>query len=145
MHAPPRWVERYIGIPFIERGFTLAGCHCWGLVCLVYELELDRLLARHDVISSADLRRIVGAVEREKTFGPWRQVCEQTPFDVVLMRSIARSSSGVVQAPAHFGVAVGRRHVLHVEEGGEAVCVDRAHHSIAGRLLGLYRHRDAPA
>jgi cell wall-associated NlpC family hydrolase len=134
-------VDRYIGIPFVESGYSPDGCHCWGLVCLVYALELNVWLPRHDVISAKDLMRIASEVDEQIAAGPWVEVTWQRAYDVVLMRSVKRVGNRLIQAPAHFGIAAGPNHVLHVEEGSEAVCVFRSHPSVAGRILGAYRNR----
>jgi cell wall-associated NlpC family hydrolase len=144
MRGPPLWVERYIGIPFTESGYGKSGCHCWGLVCLVFKQEIGIELPRYDVIACADLRGLFEAFQHELAFGPWCEVADQQAYDVVLMRSIEPTDAGVIEAPAHFGIAAGAGFVLHVEEGSQAVCIDRRHYSIAGRRLGLYRHRDVP-
>lgn len=81
-------LDRFIGIPFREHGRDIAGCDCWGLVCLVYRelrgIELptfsDQYVSAHDRAAIAGL--IAGGSE------PWREIPagQEQAFDAVKIR-----------------------------------------------------------
>jgi probable lipoprotein NlpC len=136
------WSARYVGIPFIDRGYDATGCHCWGLAHLVYHRECGIVLPRHDTITIDQLKERVRAIYTASMMPPWVPVTDECrDFDVVLMAVSAKDDAGRPRRFAgHIGVAVGPRLVLHVERGTDAVCVPVNHFSIRHRLLGVWRH-----
>lgn len=131
-----RWVERYIGLPFLDGGRTLAGCDCWGLVRLVYWRELGLDLPSYGDTSALDLVRAAHAIGWGKDAGPWQAVPASAlqPFDVVVMRYAGRRLTG------HVGLATGRQTVLHVEASTAAVNVPLNHLTIRERIECYRRH-----
>lgn len=139
MEVLPAWIRPYIGIEFVDRGRTRAGCDCWGLVRMVYR---DRLgISLEDLgpeYGSADDREGVAQVIKD-ALGPggpgWQLVSDapMEPLDIVLLR--------VRGAPWHVGVVVDPRQaqILHVMRGTRA-CVERLHGaSWLRRIAGRYR------
>ena len=135
MIGPPRWADRYIGLPFCDLGFDRSGVHCWGLAVMIYRGELAIDLPRYDFISARDLVRAANRIEIERIIGPWVEVSEIREFDVILMRS-------TIAGVAHIGVAASPRHVLHVHRGADSACVPIGHDTIRrrGSIVGCYRH-----
>lgn len=136
------WPARYIGIPFVEQGFDDRGCHCWGLVWLVYEREIGIALDRFERIAAAQALATVQAIEAAIAGGPWRPVAgPRRDFDAVLMVGHAPDETGRLRRMIrHVGVAYGARDVLHVERGTQTALVRDDHHSIKRRIVGAYRH-----
>lgn len=139
MLGPPRWVERYLGIPGIDEGNTFKGCHCFGLMQLVFGRERGIALPTFSGIAAADGHDAVEAINRALVADVWTEVSgEMADFDGVLMLTPHRKI-GLV--PAHIGIAAGPRHVLHVRPGGVALCetVDR----LKSLIVGIYRYQRA--
>lgn len=128
----PRWVERYIGIPFADEGYSLKGCHCWGIVYLVYLRERGIELPTYAEISWRDLHAVARTMLEDSARDPWhRAAVPAQAFDVVLMRGESY----------HAGVMVDGAHILHVERSTDSVCVPVSHPSIRHRVLASFRHK----
>lgn len=136
------WAVRYVGVPFREIGFDLSGCHCWGLVVLVYRNERGIALPRHDTINAEQLLATARAFASSSAVPPWQPVRDdRRDFDVVLMGADEKDGDGVLRRyPSHIGLAVGRNRVLHVERGVDAVCVPSSHWTVCHRIIGAWRH-----
>lgn len=127
------WAGRYVGIPYVARGFDRSGCHCFGLVHLVYREHLGIELPSHDGIDPSDSLSIARAFRQARLTTPWREVTgPRRDFDLVLMLQ--------GNVPMHVGIAVGSRRILHVEEGVCAMCIDAGHPFYRHRIVGTYRH-----
>lgn len=138
-----RWVERYCRIPFVDEGSSFGGCHCWGLVRLVYANELGIELAPYAGIAASDTGAVTGLVSSERGLAPWQQVIErgnEKAFDVVVMRGVFPSGGRKVTGPVHVGVVVAPGHVLHVMRGMDSVCVPMSHPRVTRRVLSIHRH-----
>lgn len=129
--------DRFVGVPYLDRGRTMAGCDCWGLVRLVLAelggLQLPSYV--EDYVTAADARAIDGLIAGE--LEPWAMIAagHEKPFDAVLMREgrFAR----------HIGLVVAPGRLLHVEDGGTSVIEPYRHGHIKARLLGFYRYTAA--
>lgn len=132
------WATKYVGIPFIKRGFDESGCHCWGLVVLVFRRELGIELPTYGEISATDLMMLASGYQVEHT---WSEVkASLCAFDVVPMTD-ARTR----RLNAHAGVMSSPSHILHVEPGIGAVNMPIDHMMLRDRVIfGAYRHRLAP-
>jgi hypothetical protein len=133
--GPPLWVERYLGIPGIKEGRGFDGCHCYGLVQLVYWEQLEIILPDATGITGDLGPDAVDAINAGLDSPTWRKVEGPVQaFDGVLM--LEPTKHGVL--PVHIGVAVGPTHVLHVRPGGVAVC--QSMRSLTDSIAGVYRH-----
>lgn len=127
------WAGRYLGIPYVARGFDRKGCHCFGLVHLVYREMLGIQLPEHEGIEPGDRLAIARAFKASRSRAPWNEAeGPRRDFDLVLMLQ------GSV--PMHVGIACGPRRILHVEEGVATVCVDANHPFYRSRIVAAYRH-----
>ena len=149
--GPSKWAEPYIGVPFQQQGFSLEGCHCWGLVWLVYQQELQKELNKYLTYTAANLRQAVKLFKGERCLDPWREISGPDitdyvwkDFDVVMMLATERDKEKkrLVTLDGHVGVVAGRRRVLHVAEDICTSCMDANHPRIRGKILGIYRHKD---
>lgn len=128
----PAWAGRYVGVAFERETMN-----CWSLVRLVFLMERGIELPPYDDVSLDDARAIVRAMGGTPR-APHRRVQpeEMEAFDVVIMH--ARSEGR--RLPLHAGVAVSRRHVLHVDASHPSVIVPLSHPSIARRIAGVFRY-----
>ena len=112
------WSHSYVGLPFSWHGYDFSGVSCWGLVCLVYEKELDIRLERHD----------------------WEEIPlkEVKAFDVLHMWGFFNRRRRAM----HCGVVVRPGYVLHAEEAtGSAVSRYTRNRMFENRVIGAYRCR----
>jgi cell wall-associated NlpC family hydrolase len=129
--------DAFVGVPYLDRGRTMDGCDCWGLVRMVMAQLASVQLPSYDeaYVTAADRRAIDGLIAGE--LEPWSMITsgqEQT-LDAVLMREgrFAR----------HIGLVVAPGRLLHVEEGRTSVIEPYRHGRLAARLLGFYRYTAA--
>ncbi len=131
---------QYAGIPFADGGRFRGGADCWGLVRLVYEFEAGITLPAHGDVSARDLRAIARLIDAERHGGSevWTKVADDAalrPLDLCVM---ARPGGF---APCHVGVFAGDGRILHSEIETDAAYARLDHPSLAGRVLGFWRHR----
>ena len=73
-------VREYVGVPWLDRGRTIRGADCWGLVRLVlagrFGVEVPSYLGDYD--SPKDVVRVGGVMVREAAVG-WRLTYEPPP------------------------------------------------------------------
>lgn len=139
MIGPPRWIERYLAIPFLDKGRDAKGCDCFGLVRLVLAERAALILATYGFVSADDTDAIaneitIAAAHRDT----WRSypLASARTFDVVVMVD----SKG----PRHVGVMVNALHVLHSEResGPSCVPVKSVVHRVHPQSFPVvYRHR----
>jgi murein DD-endopeptidase / murein LD-carboxypeptidase len=104
----------FIGIPYLDRGETIDGCDCWGLVRLFHERVLGRRLPHYDYRSAngpevPDLLR--------QGWVRWQPVeLPQTQLGDVLALKIGRN-------PVHCGIVINSRQMLHILEGRNS-CIE---------------------
>jgi cell wall-associated NlpC family hydrolase len=128
--------DRFVGIPYLDRGRGLCGCDCWGLVRLVFSelrgIDLPSYVERYVTASDrvAMARLIAGEMD------DWEEVPagQEMKFDGALMRE-----GGF---PRHVGIVTAPGQLLHVQTG-ETSRIERYRSGIlANRIVGFYRYRD---
>lgn len=127
MFAPPRWVERYLAIPFKDRGRDAKGCDCFGLVRLVFAERCNIELPLYGFIGCQAWDQIASAIDAEASDqSTWRKylLTQARAFDVVVMEG----------KPRHVGIMVSALHVLHTEPAPGPCCVPLSHQSVVHRL-----------
>ena len=130
-----RWVERYIGIPFVSNGRDRTGCDCYGLVRLVlrdeYSIALPEL--------SGDYTSALNQAETERLFKlnlpvlAAKQIPEPEEKAVALIAEHGR--------PCHLGIVAGNGYILHTGTKTGGVCQRVTHPGLRGRIMGYYRVR----
>lgn len=133
------WANRFIGIPYRDKGRDWHGCDCWGLVRLImaeiYGVHLDSYTQCY--ATAADPRSGLKVVQAG-VLDDWRCVTTPQAGDMVVLNIASR--------PWHCGVMIDAAHFIH------APCLDRHGRPIASelaelggpdwkhRLNGFYRH-----
>ncbi|MEQ1938624.1 NlpC/P60 family protein [Mesorhizobium sp. CN5-321] len=127
-------LNRFVGLPWQDRGRTPHGCDCWGLLRLVYADALGICLPDHSNgyadTSDGAISDLIGT-----GLSDWLPVVAGTerPLDAILIR----------QAPWHVGVIVRRGLMLHMPEN-QTSCIEAYDTGRwSRRVEGIYRHREA--
>lgn len=133
-----RELERYSGVPFVEKGRDLNGFDCWGLVAYVGNKHFNRNYPSNidKYESPFDYEELEGVVRRDIDSGTWEEIPKgkEVPGDVVLLRMRGR--------PIHVGIVVSDGLMLHTERG-IGVVLERYNSSTwKNRLLGFWRYND---
>jgi cell wall-associated NlpC family hydrolase len=127
-------LSRYVGIPWKDKGRTLDGADCYGLVVCVYKevLSID-LPALSRMYSTASDRKTISALIRHKKID-WTPVASNLvqPLDLVLMRE-----GGL---PTHIGMVARPGTVLHMRPRQDSVIESYESGLLAPRVVGFYRY-----
>lgn len=128
--------DRFVGIPYLDKGRGIVGLDCWGLLHLVYRevrgIELPSYSDRY--VTGADREAMARLISGE--LDDWREIeaGREQAFDGVLMRE--------GKFPRHIGVVTQPGMLLHVERG-ETSRIERYRTGLfANRIVGFFRYRD---
>jgi cell wall-associated NlpC family hydrolase len=139
MPVAPSWLARYSGIPFQDRGRTLKGCDCWGLVRMVfaerYQIELPDYTGYRGT-SSQDNAEMAELVRQGIATGDWKKIeaGAEREGDCILLRM-----DGL---PVHIALVVAPGLMLHTlknEYSKPEYYRDTFRWS--RRIQGFYRHK----
>lgn len=129
------WVNKYINIPYINKGRNFDGADCWGLIRIVYKDELNIDLPSYGEVSSDDLAKVHRKIEdvSEK----WIEVTKEDiePFDICVMRA---SGKRIV---CHVGLVIDKKRILHVENKINSAIVELKDPLIRERIVCFRRHK----
>lgn len=125
----------FVGVPYADRGRTLDGADCWGLVCLVYAGCLGIALPTYEDLyqpiadrDALDLANLIN--EKRSLFVPL--ALRPDMFDLVLL-----NIGGV---PCHVGICTGDDRMLHVQRGFESWVEPLNRPRWKNRIAGYYRY-----
>jgi len=129
------WADKYVGIPFKDRGRDADGCDCWGLLRLIMREGKGVDLPSFSTVSATDHQAAAVEIANACMSGPWGDVPagQARAFDVVLMRGGGRS-------PCHVGLLVDAKRMIHVEKQGTSVVVPLTDVSVRNRIVSVWRH-----
>lgn len=122
------WTDRYIGIPYVEGGRSMAGFDCLGLFITLYK---DRFNVALPDPRCSPVEAVRGRIfDREKL--KWHPVKSAQEGDALVFRCAGR--------PLHVGFALNTKVMLHTEASAHSSCIERFQAPRwAGRLEGIYR------
>lgn len=127
------WTNKYIKVPFKDKGRDENGCDCWGLIRLIYQKEkgicLPNLLGYRDTLDRAVIADIC-----EKERAEWEEIKkgDEQPFDVVVIKMMG--------FPMHVGIVYKKGFMLHCLKGVGTVAVNYESRQWVKRVVGFYRH-----
>lgn len=129
-------LDRFVGIPWVEKGRGFEGCDCWGLLRLVYleecGVELPGYGERYETVADrAALAELIAGAKFEQ----WSEIPAGTEraFDAVLIREGREQT--------HIGLVVTPGRCLHVDRGNTSVIESYRHGPLKFRTVGFYRHQ----
>jgi cell wall-associated NlpC family hydrolase len=117
-----------VGIPYVNRGSSVDGVDCWGLVWLTlarcYGLQVPRYDAYEDAQSLTAARLI------QAGWAEWLEIArgQEQPGDVLAFKDPKS------KLPVHCGVVIGEGRFLHCMEGRET-CTERYDIGVWNKLL----------
>jgi len=126
--------SKYIGIPFEDKGRTIDGLDCWGLLWLIFKeqfnIEIPTFLDEYPTATNfPQIGKLIGDniytwIEIERDI---RKV-----GDVILLRLFGY--------PVHVGILVNKQQMIHVFKGTNT-CLQRINSIVwKKRIQGIYRH-----
>lgn len=116
-------------VPFVEKGRTMVGADCWGLVRLIYQNELGVELPDYlEFYDNTNEREKLSLVIEQESANNWQSTNEPKEFDVVIL-----NMRGV---PMHVGVVTKKNHMIHCARGigtaHEHYGISRWKHKVVG-------------
>lgn len=134
MSEIPKWVNKYVGIPYKDRGRDYEGVDCFGIVQLVLLEEFQKFPPDYaDYTDRATLENRAAYISNCLCDGKWIRVDGQVilPGDMLLFR--------ILNIPCHVGLVINDTHMLHCQKGTNS-CIERyTTMSWGRRLVGAFR------
>lgn len=125
--------EKYIGIPYVEKGRDITGLDCYGLVRLIYKNELDiNLPSFVTEYDPSDNQRLEDLFAQYKE--GWESVDNPKVGDVVIFRIFGYES--------HIGICIGDNKFLHVREGKDSVIESLDNAKWSKRITGFFKYSE---
>lgn len=123
------WYEKYMSVPFVDKGREMDGADCWGLARLIYKDELGIELPDYlDAYEHTLERKAISLHISDVYEKNWVKVEEPKEFDLVIV-----DISGV---PMHIGIVTKKDHMIHcsrdVNTAHESLKTSRWKHKIRG-------------
>jgi cell wall-associated NlpC family hydrolase len=143
---PEAWAARFIGIPWKELGRGRDGCDCWGLHRLILKEQFGCAAPAYQTGYAGCGRDDVAEIAALIAVGKigWITVAEYDPATWLCPLGAERPGDSLLirqhGAPCHIGLVAGGRHMLHIEEGIDSVCVPYDDSTWRRRIVGIYRH-----
>ena len=129
------WSNKYVQVPYKEKGRDLDGLDCWGLLRLIYSVELGVTLPSYiDQYEKVNRREVTEAILKNR-HEEWEEVTEPQEFDGVILL--------VRNLPVHIGVVVDpdKKDFIHIVKDCH-VCVENlTRKKWYNKVLGFMRHK----
>ena len=129
-----RCFDKYIGVPFIERGRGPSGLDCWGLVRLVLKEQAG--IERPEYSTDCFTHETSQAIIRHTNSADWIEIDPPAQrFDMAVMWSIA----GRRRLLMHVGIVIAPNLLLHTEPHTGSVVVDFTDPAVRHRINRFLR------
>lgn len=127
------WSNKYIGIPYVDKGRDTAGSDCWGLVRLVYKEELNiELPSFFSDYTVSDTDRIYELMSQYKE--GWEQLSLPSDKSVVLFKILGKVS--------HIGVMINEHQFLHTKRNQDSSIESINNPKWANRVAGFFKYTE---
>lgn len=127
------WYNKYIGIPYQEKGRSLEGADCWGLSRLIYKNEFDiDLPSFSDNYAHEDTERIAELMIQYRE--GWEETKEPKSGDMVLFRVLGHIS--------HIGVMINDKQFIHSRQGQDSAIDNLSNSRWTHRVAGIYTYSE---
>lgn len=126
------WWNKYIGIPYQDKGRSHSGVDCWGLAKLVYEEEFKINLPSFATEYSNDDPDRIGELISQYTEG-WEPSDTPVSGTLVLFR--------ILGVDSHIGIMVNETQFIHSREGKDVVIESIASGTWKHRVSGFYSYK----
>lgn len=130
------WTNKYISVPFVDKGRSEKGCDCWGLARLIYQKELGiDLPALLDYRDTLDRQTISNVYESESQ--KWQEISlgDEKPFDLIVLKMMG--------FPMHVGIVFKSGFMIHCLKDVGTVVVNYKSRQWVKRIVGFYRYDNA--
>lgn len=131
------WSNKYVKIPFVDKGRALEGADCWGLVRIIYQQELGiELPMLNGYEDTYDRKNIKDIISNECARWERVELGEEKPFDVVVFRMLGTAM--------HIGLVVKPGWMVHCQRTSNTTHNDYLNESEwKCRIEGFYRYADS--
>ena len=127
------WHNKYIGIPFLDKGRDINGIDCWGLVRLVYKQEYSIDLPNFSTNYEAeDAERMSDLLAQYKE--GWEKIDAPTEGCIVLFN--------ILGVESHMGIAVSSTHFLHARDRRDSAIESFESVAWRNRITGFYKYSE---
>jgi hypothetical protein len=127
------WHNKYIGIPFLDKGRDTNGIDCWGLVRLVYKQEYNIDLPNFSTDYEADDAERMRDLLAQYKEG-WEKIEAPTEGCIVLFN--------ILGVESHMGVAVSSTHFLHARDRYDSAIESFDSVGWRNRITGFYKYSE---
>ena len=127
------WQNKYIGIPFLDKGRDTDGIDCWGLVRLVYKQEYNIDLPSFSSEYEADDTERMRDLFAQYKEG-WEKIEEPVEGCIVLFNIFGIES--------HMGIAVSSTHFLHARDKYTSAIESFDSVGWRNRITGFYKYSE---
>ncbi len=127
-------INKYIGLPYKQKGYDFDGADCYGLIWLFYKNEFNKILPKYENCDTCVNAKLVESqIDVSKmTLDAYKTNTPKTG-DLVLFRF-----RGLV---CHLGLYIDDSMVLHILRDVNAVCEPINHGRLSKRVEGIYAFR----
>jgi hypothetical protein len=127
------WQNKYIGIPFLDKGRDTDGIDCWGLVRLVYKQEYNIDLPNFSTEYEADDTERMRDLFAQYKEG-WEQIDAPTEGCIVLFN--------ILGVESHMGIAISSTHFLHARDKYTSAIESFESVGWRNRITGFYKYSE---
>lgn len=127
--------DRFLAVPYVEKGRSYDGFDCFGLAWLYHLDVLGIRMADWAHVSPRAFRTVSQIIGEEKR--AWPRPAEPIDGDVAVMRCFTRRS---IIPDLHIGIVENRRFVLHTDSQAGTRLERLSAPHVAARIMDFRRH-----